>query len=103
MMKKKFIPLFILLFYMLNINSQEFTHPGLLHSESSLKRIRELVRNEIQPAYGSFNIMRGMPEGKVDYCIKGPFETISRAGRYGYTKDPCERDFNAAYYNAFFG
>ena len=35
MMKKKFIPLFILLFYMLNINSQEFTHPGLLHSESS--------------------------------------------------------------------
>lgn len=100
MMKKKFIPLFILLFYMLNINSQEFTHPGLLHSESSLKRIRELVRNEIQPAYGSFNIMRGMPEGKVDYCIKGPFETISRAGRYGYTKDPCERDFNAAYYNA---
>ena len=41
-----------------------------------------------------------MPEGKVDYCIKGPFETISRAGRYGYTKDPCERDFNAAYYNA---
>ena len=100
MMKKKFIPLFILLFYMLNINSQEFTHPGLLHSESSLKRIRELVRNEIQPAYGSFNIMRGMPEGKADYCIKGPFETISRAGRYGYTKDPCERDFNAAYYNA---
>ena len=72
MMKKKFIPLFILLFYMLNINSQEFTHPGLLHSESSLKRIRELVRNEIQPAYGSFNIMRGMPEGKADYCIKGP-------------------------------
>ena len=98
MMKKKFIPLFILLFYMLNINSQEFTHPGLLHSESSLKRVRELVRNEIQPAYGSFNIMRGMPEGKADYCIKGPFETISRAGRYGYTKDPCERDFNAAYY-----
>lgn len=38
MMKKKFIPLFILLFYMLNINSQEFTHPGLLHSESSLKK-----------------------------------------------------------------
>lgn len=100
MMKKKFIPLFILLFYMLNINSQEFTHPGLLHSDSSLKRIRELVRNEIQPVYGSFNIMRGMPEGKADYCIKGPFETISRAGRYGYTKDPCERDFNAAYYNA---
>lgn len=94
MMKKKFIPLFILLFYMLNINSQEFIHPGLLHSESSLKRIRELVRNETQPAYGSFNIMRGMPEGKADYRIKGPFETISRAGKYGYTKDPCERDFN---------
>lgn len=98
---KKIISLFsILLFYMININSQEFIHPGLLHSQSSLERIRELVRTESQPAYGSFNIMQGLPEGKADYHIRGPFEIISRAGRYGYTKDPCERDFNAAYYNA---
>lgn len=100
-MMKKIISLFFLfLFYMIDINSQEFVHPGLLHSESSLDRIREFVRKESQPAYGSFNIMRGLPEGKADYCVKGPFETISRAGRFGYTKDPCERDFNAAYYNA---
>ena len=100
-MMKKIISLFFLfLFYMIDMNSQEFVHPGLLHSESSLGRIQELVRKESQPAYGSFDILRGLPEGKANYCVKGPFETISRAGRYGYTKEPCERDFNAAYYNA---
>ncbi|MCD8260302.1 MAG: alginate lyase family protein [Bacteroides sp.] len=41
-----------------------------------------------------------MPESSSAYSVKGPFENISRAGRYGYTKDPCERDFNVAYYNA---
>lgn len=101
MMKHRSLLLLTFLFYiMTDVNSQNFIHPGLLHSQSSLERIRELVRNKSQPAYGSFNIMQGLPEGKANYCIKGPFETISRAGRYGYTKAPCEHDFNAAYYNA---
>lgn len=101
MIKHRSLLLLTFLFYiMTDVNSQNFIHPGLLHSQSSLERIRELVRNKSQPAYGSFNIMQGLPEGKANYCIKGPFETISRAGRYGYTKAPCEHDFNAAYYNA---
>ncbi len=84
----------------LSLSAQTFIHPGLLHSQSSLDRIHTLVETKAEPAFGSFRIMTGLPEGKADYCLKGPFETISRAGRYGYTKDPCERDFNAAYYNA---
>lgn len=100
MMKKAFLSLFILMIYTISINSQEFVHPGLLHSQMSIERIRALINQKAQPAYGSYNIMRGLPEGKADYRMRGPFETISRGGKYSYTKDPCERDFNAAYYNA---
>lgn len=99
-MKKALLSLLILLSYITSVNSQEFIHPGLLHSQSSLNRIRSFISQKAQPAYGSFKTMCGLPEGKADYRMKGPFETISRGGKYGYTKDPCERDFNAAYYNA---
>lgn len=84
----------------LKVMAQEFVHPGLLHSKESLKRIEVLVKEKVQPAYGSFIVMKGLPEGSAQYCMKEPFEVISRAGRYGYTKAPCECDFNAAYYNA---
>ncbi|SHJ53465.1 hypothetical protein SAMN05444350_1348 [Bacteroides stercorirosoris] len=58
MMKHRSLLLLTFLFYiMTDVNSQNFIHPGLLHSQSSLERIRELVRNKSQPAYGSFNIM----------------------------------------------
>lgn len=89
-----------ILFLSQHFLAQEFVHPGLLHSEESLERIRSLVKTQSQPAYGSYQIMSGLPEGKATYRLRGPFETISRGGRFGYTKDPCERDFNSAYYNA---
>lgn len=82
------------------ITAQHFTHPGLLHSEVSLKRIKSLVDRKAQPAYGSYEILVKLPEAQSGYSVKGPFEIISRDGKYSYTKDPCERDFNAAYYNA---
>lgn len=90
----------LVLLFSQHLFAQEFVHPGLLHSQESLKRMHSLIKGRCQPAYGSYQIMRSLPEGKADYRIKGPFETISRAGKYGYTKDPCERDFNSAYYNA---
>lgn len=82
------------------LTAQEFVHPGLLHSSSSLQRIHGLVERKAQPSYGSYLILKKTPEASAGYQLRGPYHTISRAGRYGYTKDPCERDFNAAYYNA---
>lgn len=99
-MKDKFWFVILVTFMPLMMMAQEFVHPGLLHSDASLERIHLQVKEKWQPAFGSFLIMKGLPEASAKYCMKGPFETISRAGRYGYTKDPCERDFNAAYYNA---
>lgn len=98
---KKIIVTFIILYNCLfALQAQDFIHPGLLHSDSSLKRIKALVDSKSQPAYGSYQILIGLAEAKSDYQLKGPFEIISRDGKYSYTKDPSERDFNAAYYNA---
>jgi len=77
-----------------------FVHPGILHTAEDLVRIKSLVDNEVEPAYGSYGLLRSDPKASADYEIQGPFEIISRADEYGWTKKPCEDDFNAAYYNA---
>jgi hypothetical protein len=92
--------LYFLLMSFNTVHAQDFIHPGLLHAESSLERIKKFVANRSEPAYGSYQILTGLPEAKSDYAMKGPFEIMSRDGQYSYTKDPSERDFNAAYYNA---
>ena len=68
--------------------AQQFIHPGVLHSEKSLERIKRLVDQKAQPAYGSYEILAKLPEARADYQMKGPFEIISRDGKYGYTKGP---------------
>lgn len=80
--------------------AQQFIHPGVLHSKKSLERIKRLVDHKVQPAYGSYEILIKLPEASADYQMKGPFEIISRDGKYSYTKSPSEHDFNSAYYNA---
>ena len=98
---QKYIILFLVSYcYLFSVHARDFIYPGLLHSDASLKRIKSLVDNKSQPAYGSYQIPTGLPEAGSGYAMKGPFEIISRDGRYSYTKDPSERDFNAAYYNA---
>lgn len=78
----------------------EFKHPGILHSSDDLERIAAYVRNGTEPAIDSYAKLASDPKASYDYKIKGPFPIISRADEYGYTKGPCEDDFNAAYYNS---
>ncbi|MEI3136278.1 MAG: alginate lyase family protein [Phocaeicola sp.] len=82
------------------VQARKFVHPGLLHTNEDLLRIRELAVNKVLPAVGSYELLEKAPGASFEYQIKGPFENISRAGKYGYTKSPCENDCNAAYYNA---
>lgn len=81
-------------------NAKDFVHPGILHSTESLVRIRTLVKDNVYPSIGSFNKLKAEPEASFHYGMQGPFRFISRGGEYGYTKAPCEDDFNAAYYNS---
>lgn len=90
----------LLLFSHIAVNAKEFVHPGILHTSEALTRIASLVKNNINPAIGSFVKLRSEPEALASYGVQGPFRYISRSGEYGYTKKPCEDDFNAAYYNA---
>ena len=84
----------------IGMSARSFTHPGILHTQESLDRMARLVKDEVWPAMGSYRLLRSEPEASSAYVVKGPFRYISRAGKYGYTKAPCEDDFNAAYYNA---
>ena len=61
--------------------AQQFIHPGVLHSEKSLERIKRLVDQKAQPADGSYEILAKLPEARADYQMKGPFEIISRDGK----------------------
>jgi len=96
----RFISFLIINCCVLTLYAQEFVHPGVLHSGTSLERIKSLVEKKVEPAYGSYQALIQLPEAKAQYAMKGPFEIVSRDGQYAYTKDPSERDFNAAYYNA---
>ena len=80
--------------------ARTFVHPGLLHTAKDLQRIKRLVENQTDPAYASYRILAADAKSSEHYRIRGPFQYISRAGQYGYTKTPCENDFNAAYYQA---
>ncbi len=88
------------LFFAVQIHAREFIHPGLLHSLQDIERIQKFVEEKVYPAMGSYELLRKQPGSSYAYVMKGPFENISRAGLYGYTKAPCESDCNAAYYNA---
>lgn len=88
------------LFFSLAMTARDFTHPGLLHSQEDLNRIKQLVKEGVYPAMGSYELLTKTPQASYRYVMRGPFENISRAGKYGYTKSPCESDCNAAYYNA---
>lgn len=84
----------------LGIGAKEFVHPGIMHSASDLERIANYVKEGAEPAASSFILLSEDPKSSPDYRIQGPFPIISRADKYGFTKKPCEEDFNAAYYNS---
>ena len=97
---KKIIILFIAGMMSMNVSARHFVHPGILHTKGDLERIRHLVEQKVEPSIGSFAILKADRKSHADYQVQGPFQNIARAGKYGYTKTPCEEDFNAAYYNA---
>lgn len=80
--------------------SRNFVHPGVLHTQERIKQIRTLVKEKDKEAYASFLLLEKHPCAQADYKMAGPFDTISRDGKFAYTKSKMERDFSAAYLNA---
>lgn len=77
-----------------------FVHPGVLHTEERMQQIRGLVKGKNDDAYASYLLLEKHPCAQSDYKMEGPFDTIARDGKFGYTKSRMERDFSAAYLNA---
>lgn len=98
-MKKAFVVIAMLLAFM-SAAAKEFVHPGILHSASDLERMASHIKDGVEPATGSFRLLSEDPKSSSGYEIQGPFPIISRSDKYGFTKKPCEDDFNAAYYNS---
>ena len=90
----------LLLSLPLIISAQKFSHPGLLHDNDDIVRMRQLIADGNPVAQGSYSKLLADPKSSASYKMKGPFEIIARDGAFAATKSPCEDDFNAAYYNA---
>ncbi|KAA6302748.1 MAG: alpha-glucosidase [Candidatus Ordinivivax streblomastigis] len=80
--------------------AQFFVHPGVLHTKKNIEHIRQLVKDKIEPAYGSYQLLKAHKSSQADYKMEGPFHIISRDGAYKFTKSKMEADFSAAYQNA---
>ncbi len=77
-----------------------FEHPGLLHTNESIDRIRTLVSDSDEVAMGSYAQLCANARASYDYAVGGPFTIIARDGEHRATKGRSENDFNSAYYNA---
>lgn len=75
-------------------------HPGILHTQKDIEHIRQMVKEQQEPAYSTFLALQQEPLAQSTYAIKGPYTTIARDGEYGFTKRNAEQDFDAVYLNA---
>ena len=80
--------------------AQPFIHPGILHTEESLQRMRKYIDKKTEPVLTAFQQLQADKRASENYKMAGPFEIIARDGTYRSTKGGSESDFSAAYYNA---
>ncbi|MBN1361100.1 MAG: glycoside hydrolase family 97 catalytic domain-containing protein [Sedimentisphaerales bacterium] len=75
--------------------SATFRHPGLLHSQTDLERMREMVAQGREPWKSGFEVFRADPSSQADYRVRGPMEMVGRNPTVG--QNVYDPDANAAY------
>ena len=80
------------------VRAQGFVHPGLLHSQEDLARMKRAIAAHEEPTLGGYEVFRRDVASQAGYAAQGPLATVSRnptvgAGAY-------DADANAAYQNA---
>ena len=73
--------LFLLLFFcsFSNLKAQEFIHPGILHKESDMARMRQKIAEKAEPWFTAWNNLRSSPEAQLTWNPR-PTETVIRGG-----------------------
>ena len=84
--------------------STPFAHPGILHTQDALSKIKQAIDEQRQPWASAYELFTGDPRTSHNYQVNGPYEYVSRmGGKPGETnlhKKEFEDDCLAAYYNA---
>ena len=75
-----------------------FVHPGLLHSQDDINRIKKAVVEKEGPIYEGFKILLESPFSKMEYRMQGPVEEWGRAPNINTGQ--AQNDARAAYQNA---
>jgi hypothetical protein len=97
---RKAVFIFLSICYVSVCRAQQFIHPGVLHTQKQFDYLYKVVEQKIQPAYGSYLLLRDNPRASAQYKMNGPYKIISRDGKFAWTKTKMETDFSAAYLNA---
>lgn len=78
-----------------------FQHPGMLHSDADLNRMRDAVKRRVQPIYSGFEKFRDDPHSQLSYRPAGASEEVGRNPTI--RASALEGDSNAAYQLALMG
>ncbi len=100
-MQKNLIQAVLALYFILifgNVAARDFVHPGLLHSQEDLNRMRDAVADQREPIYSGFKILEKSSHSAANYRKRGPFPEWGRAPNIR-TGD-AQSDAQAAYQNA---
>jgi hypothetical protein len=77
-----------------------FVHPGILHSQADLDRIKSRVAAGVEPWKSAYAAFSRSPFAQSDYKLRGPFENLIRDPQKSVGKAEMEADADAAYQNA---
>ncbi|MGJ8653120.1 MAG: alginate lyase family protein [Opitutaceae bacterium] len=79
-------------------STEGFIHPGILHREEDLLRMRQQVAAGVEPWASGFEALRDHSQSSSDYEVRGGFEETGR--KPSVRSSEHESDANAAYQNA---
>ncbi len=72
-----------------------FIHPGLLHSQADLDRMKAAVAAGQEPVKSGFEVFKANAQSQVTYKMRGPMVTVGRNPTVG--QGTYDTDSNAAY------
>ncbi len=103
MSTRSILLLFLPLLFSSSLLSQPggtFNHPGILHSDSALRRMKEKCGEKLEPWMQGYKALQNNPRASFRYKTQGPFDKISRDPSRHLNDKPFNNDCTAAYYNA---
>ncbi|MFC0771626.1 alginate lyase family protein [Terrimonas alba] len=80
------------------ISAQAFVHPGILHSNDDLQRMKKAVANKQEPIYSGYQLFIQNSASQYTYKMQGPLAMVGRNPTVGASA--YDNDANAAHQNA---